>query len=172
MKPVRADFVERSRPLHAAWTCTAALSIAVAFVAWDTGRTLARMETLRTEVSARQQQRAEEHRLTREQMTSMPPEVAARFAAFARLDEVDWPQALSVLEATAHGTVTLDAIQIDVGARSVDVDATANDHESIVAYLDGLNAGAQQRAWRWTVREMRTPAIGERHRVALRGIWQ
>jgi hypothetical protein len=174
MKPVDAEFVEAAWPSRAALFGFATLLTLTVVGFLDIYRTGVQANEVRADAALRHQLVVEELRLKGEHAAATPSEVAVRLGGFYRLRDLGWPRALTLLEVAPRDAVTLDAIDFDVTARSLDIDMTTQDNTAAVAYLDALNSGesSQDTAWRWSIKEVRTQASGERHRVAIHGVWQ
>lgn len=172
MKAVRAEFVSPVTLPRAAWWCLVGLALICTGVLWDTQRV--QQQTVHVEVHAQElrAQALEAKRIARQVIPVAPSAEQLQLQAFKTLRNVPWPEALSALEVTPRGSLVINAVQLDVAAGVIDVDAMMPDHESLLTYVELLRTGVPEAgpAWRWVVREVRRDVKGS-NSVSIRGAW-
>lgn len=175
MKPIEAEFIEPSKPPRALWWLLGALAMLPLALMWDTHRLREGARDRDTAASAEQarERAAQDARQAETAQRERNSPLAAQQRAFLMLREVAWPEALATLELAPRGAVTITAVEVDVPARTVSVEARSVDHQGVIDYLQRLNDGlpAGELRWRWQLKEVRQLPQAASYTVSIVADW-
>lgn len=157
MKPVHADFKRPWVPPRWMWWAVAALAliacaaVGMAWRAWkqvDVQRAALRDAVAATQAAA---------------VVPAPLRVLRPYDASAREmwaeHSAPWPQALTMIEATAIIGVTPVALEFVASDKAVRVEVSFTDYAKLLEYVDALNAGEPE--LKWALVQSQAQASGE-----------
>lgn len=145
MKPIGADFSQRSVPPRALWWLLgvmAAVSVAAAVWAWREWRDFDAQRALLREAGARQAAIPASAPTGR-----APPAYQASAREMLSERAAPWPQALTMIEATAIVGVTPAAVEFAASDKTIRLEVTFADYNKLLEYVDALNAGEPELRW-------------------------
>ena len=145
MSLVRADFKRQAIPSRWLWWALALAGFAAAaatFLAWREWRQVTtQRDSLRQTIAAQ----------AAAPIAAPPVKGPAPYDASARTMLAEqaslWPQALTMIEATAIIGVTPAALEFVANDKSVRVEVSFTDYAKLLEYVDALNAGEPEIRW-------------------------
>jgi hypothetical protein len=168
MRTVQAQFATRRGPGPWLWGIVLAGAAVAAGLQWQT-HLLA--EQRRAEEQAAEQ-RAIEQAAEAERLARAPLTFAESLNEIRQLREVQWPQLLAALEVTPRGELQVMSVEIDVVARSANLNVTAPSLKAVMDYAQELQTGTPEGslAWRFAVARV-TERSGGGVTAELRANW-
>jgi hypothetical protein len=156
VKPVIADFSQHSAPSRTLWGLlgvAAALSVAAAAWTWHEWRELETQRALLRDTVARQAATPAAAPIGR-----APPPYQASAREMLMERAAPWPQALTMIEATAIVGVTPAAVEFAASDKTIRLEVTFADYSKLLEYVDALNAGEPE--LRWSLQQSQAQAGG------------